>query len=105
MKFALHVSLRNTLHMATNLAIDDKLDEEARKTGGHKIKKEAVTQALEEYIRHHKQQRSLRISAPSISTALTITKRRDGESATDGIGGYASLVAIPPPPRSGPAAS
>jgi hypothetical protein len=48
------------------------LIEEARKTGGHKIKKEAVTQALEEYIRYHKQQRSLRISAPSISTPLRL---------------------------------
>jgi Bacterial antitoxin of type II TA system, VapB len=35
------------------------LIEEARKTRGHKIKKEAVTQALEEYIRYHKQQRIL----------------------------------------------
>jgi hypothetical protein len=41
--------------MATNLAIDDRLIEEARKTGNHKTKKEAVTTALEEYIRHHKQ--------------------------------------------------
>lgn len=45
--------------MATNLAIDDKLIEEARKTGGHKTKKEAVTTALEEYIRYHKQQEIL----------------------------------------------
>ena len=43
------------LHMATNLAIDDRLIEEARKTGGHKTKKEAVTTALEEYIRYRKQ--------------------------------------------------
>jgi Arc/MetJ family transcription regulator len=45
--------------MATNLAIDDRLIEEARKTGGHKTKKEAVTKALEEYIRYRKQQRIL----------------------------------------------
>jgi Arc/MetJ family transcription regulator len=43
--------------MATNLAIDDKLIEEARKSGGHKTKKEAVTKALEEYIRYRKQMR------------------------------------------------
>jgi Arc/MetJ family transcription regulator len=48
-----------TLHMATNLAIDDKLIEEARRTGGHRTKKEAVTTALEEYIRRHKQQKIL----------------------------------------------
>ncbi|HUR37590.1 MAG TPA: type II toxin-antitoxin system VapB family antitoxin [Terriglobales bacterium] len=41
--------------MATNLALDDKLIEEARKTGGHKTKKEAVTAALDEYIRRRKQ--------------------------------------------------
>lgn len=41
--------------MATNLALDDKLIEEARRTGGHKTKKEAVTAALDEYVRRHKQ--------------------------------------------------
>jgi len=49
----------NTLHMATNLAIDDRLIEEARRTGGHRTKKEAVTTALVEYIRRHKQQKIL----------------------------------------------
>jgi Arc/MetJ family transcription regulator len=41
--------------MPTNLAIDDRLIEEARRTGKHKTKKAAVTAALEEYIRHRKQ--------------------------------------------------
>jgi Arc/MetJ family transcription regulator len=41
--------------MATNLAIDDKLIEQARRMGGHKTKKEAVTTALEEYVRRHQQ--------------------------------------------------
>ena len=41
--------------MATNLAIDDKLIEEAKRVGGHKTKKEAVTVALDEYIRWRKQ--------------------------------------------------
>lgn len=45
--------------MATNLAIDDALLEEARKIGGHKTKKAAVSQALEEYIQRHKQQEIL----------------------------------------------
>jgi len=45
--------------MATNLAIDDKLIEQARKTGNHKTKKEAVTTALREYIQRHRQQRIL----------------------------------------------
>ena len=41
--------------MATNLAIDDTLIDEARRIGGHKTKKEAVTAALDEYIRWRKQ--------------------------------------------------
>ena len=41
--------------MATNLAIDDKLIEEARQIGQHKTKKEAVTAALDEYVRRRKQ--------------------------------------------------
>ena len=41
--------------MATNLAIDDKLIDEARQIGNHRTKKEAVTAALDEYIRRRKQ--------------------------------------------------
>lgn len=41
--------------MPTNLAIDDRLIEEARAIGGHKSKKAAVTTALEEYVQRHKQ--------------------------------------------------
>lgn len=42
-------------HMATNLAIDDELLEEALKVGGQRTKKATVTQALEEYIQHRRQ--------------------------------------------------
>ena len=49
----------NTLHMATNLALNDALIEEARRAGKHKTKKEAVTTALEEYVRRRKQVRIL----------------------------------------------
>jgi len=41
--------------MATNLALDDSLIEEAVKLGKFKSKKAAVTQALQEYIQRHKQ--------------------------------------------------
>lgn len=41
--------------MATNLALDDALINEARDIGGHKSKKDAVTTALKEYIQRHKQ--------------------------------------------------
>ena len=45
--------------MATNLALDDSLIEEARRAGGHKTKKDAVTAALDEYIKRHRQVRIL----------------------------------------------
>jgi len=41
--------------VTTNLALDDQLIEDARRIGQHKTKREAVTAALEAYIRHHKQ--------------------------------------------------
>lgn len=44
-------------HMATNLAIDDQLLQEALKVGGHRTKKATVTEALEEYIRRRRQAR------------------------------------------------
>jgi hypothetical protein len=37
--------------MATNLALDDALIEQARRAGEHRTKKEAVTSALREYVR------------------------------------------------------
>ncbi len=45
----------NNLHMATNLALDDRLIEEARTIGGHKTKREAVNAALAEYVQRRKQ--------------------------------------------------
>ena len=41
--------------MPTNLALDDKLIEQARKIGKHKTKKDAVTAALAEYVQRRKQ--------------------------------------------------
>jgi Arc/MetJ family transcription regulator len=45
--------------MATNLALDDKMIEAARKLGGHKTKNAAVTAALDEYIRRHKREQAV----------------------------------------------
>ena len=45
--------------MPTNLALDDRLIEEARRVGKHATKKEAVTAALDEYIRRRHQMRIL----------------------------------------------
>jgi hypothetical protein len=47
--------------MATNLAIDDALIEEARVLGKQKTKKAVVTEALEEYIQRRKQKDILNI--------------------------------------------
>ena len=49
----------DNLRMATNLAIDERLIEKARRIGRHRTKKEAVTVARREYIRRHRQRRIL----------------------------------------------
>ena len=41
--------------MATNLALDDALIEEARRVGKHRTKKDAVTSALREYVQRRRQ--------------------------------------------------
>ncbi|MSP25984.1 MAG: type II toxin-antitoxin system VapB family antitoxin [Myxococcales bacterium] len=41
--------------MATNLAIDDRLLEEARRVGGHRTKRATVNEALKEYVQRRKQ--------------------------------------------------
>lgn len=40
--------------MATNLALDDGLIEEAKRLGNHKTKREAVNEALAEYVSRRK---------------------------------------------------
>ena len=47
--------------MATNLAIDDRLLNEAQRIGGHRTKKATVTEALQEYIQHRKQAKILEL--------------------------------------------
>ena len=47
--------------MVTNVAIDDRLLEEARSIGGHRTKKATVTEALREYIQRRKQARILEL--------------------------------------------
>lgn len=47
--------------MATNLAIDNKLIEEAVKLSDFKTKKAAVTEALEEYVNRKKQLKILEV--------------------------------------------
>ena len=47
------------LHMATNLALDDDLLNEALRLGGHRTKRETVTEALREYIQRRRQLRAI----------------------------------------------
>jgi hypothetical protein len=47
--------------MPTNLALDDKLIEEARRMGGHKTKKDAVNSALGEYVKRRKKMKILEL--------------------------------------------
>ena len=46
--------------MATNLAIDDDLLNQARRLGGRRTKKETVNEALREYVQRRKRLRALR---------------------------------------------
>ena len=48
-----------SLHMATHLAIDDRLLNEAQRVGGHRTKKVTVIEALTEYIQRRRQQKIL----------------------------------------------
>jgi Arc/MetJ family transcription regulator len=47
--------------MPTNLALDDRLVEEAKRLGKHRTKREAVNQALAEYVARRKRKRILRL--------------------------------------------
>jgi hypothetical protein len=61
--------------MATNLALDDALIEEAREMGRHATKRAAVTAALEEYVERRMQLKFWIFSAPSTSTLNMITRQ------------------------------
>ena len=61
MSIALHIRLCKNSRVPTNLAIDDRLLEEAQRIGGHRTKKATVTEALEEYIQHRKQAKILEL--------------------------------------------
>lgn len=47
--------------MATNLALDDKLVDQARKLGGHRTKRDAVNEALQEYVARRKRKAVLEL--------------------------------------------
>ena len=47
--------------MPTNLALNDELIDEALRLGGHRTKKEAVNEALEEYVARRKRKEILEV--------------------------------------------
>jgi Arc/MetJ family transcription regulator len=59
MRLTLHNDIRIMMckggYMPTNLALDDKLIENARRIGKHSTKKAVVTEALNEYIQRREQ--------------------------------------------------
>ena len=57
MRVESHMQVCDNPHMPTNLGLDDKLIEEARRAGHHKTKKEAVTAALRDYVQRSKQRK------------------------------------------------
>jgi Arc/MetJ family transcription regulator len=55
--------------MATNLQLDDQLVSEALTLSGKRSKREAVNEALEEYVRRRKQQKILEFFGTMDATA------------------------------------
>lgn len=47
--------------MATNLALDDKLVDEAKRLGKHRTKRDAVNEAIAEYVARRKRREVLRV--------------------------------------------
>ena len=62
--------------MPTNLALDDKLIEEARKVGQHRTKKDAVTAALREYVKYRRQLAILALEGTMPSDCLSVGTSR-----------------------------
>src|ERR1700676_3988589 len=83
------------IHMATNLALDDRLIEEARQVGRHKTKREAVSAAPAEYGNGASNFVFWRFSASWISIRNTTTKPNAAGNTHDGPGGHFRLVAGP----------
>ena len=77
--------------MATNLAIDDRLLDEAQKIGGHRTKKATVTRRCEEYIQRRKQPKIVDLFERSNSIRSTTT--RSSAAGREGPRRHADLVA------------
>src|SRR6516162_7812597 len=72
--------------MPTNLAIDDRLLEEAQRVGRHRTKRETVTVALQEYIEHRKQQEILSLLGTLTTNVVMTTSESARQSAYECFG-------------------
>lgn len=77
--------------MATNLAIDPALIEQALKVSGERTKKAAVTKALEEFVARRQQKRVLDLMGALDRDSSTTTRR--SVRAIEPVRGYPRLVA------------
>jgi hypothetical protein len=89
--FALHIAMCNNLHMATNLALDDKLIEAAQKAGGHCTKKESRLLSPSTSSGTSSSASSTR-SGPSILIPLTTTNPSGAVPADAGSGRHSGMV-------------
>ena len=88
--------------MATNLALDDKLINKAKRVGRHKTKKDAVTAALEEYVRRREQLAILDLAGTiDYYPDYDYKRSRGSANSPDGPGRHLDLVLGAAPPAFG----
>lgn len=59
--FDLHIGMCDALHMATNMELNEVLLRKAMKLGGIKTKKDAVNEALAEYVGRREQMKVIEL--------------------------------------------
>ena len=97
----LHNIVCDKSHIPTNLAIDDRLLEEAQRIGGQKTKRATVTEALYEYIQRRKQQQIVKLFGKVDEHRLLdvcrepTAKPRDSDDR-QGLQGIRAGLAVPP---------
>lgn len=88
--------------MPTNLAIDDRLIEQAQKLGQHRTKKETVTAALDEYIRRRKQQEIVSVFGTMTTMKSMIISGSVARNAGEHSRRYFGVVSGTPSPSGRP---
>lgn len=82
--------------MPTNLALDDRLIEQAQKLGGHRTKKMQLKGPLTSTSGIVNSESSWLYSAKSSRTATTTTNGSAGASASERVSGYSPPIQISP---------